>query len=113
MLPITWGSWPKAAMHAPPYSTPDATDIGFNPACRIIQAQRGAAVFFCSGLPAEKSRSKLNFTSKEAPFARRRSGSIAVVLSRVRPLENYSIVYAGSVHLLIIVLISTAALVSR
>jgi hypothetical protein len=33
MLPITWGSWPKAAMHASPNSTPDATDIGFDLAC--------------------------------------------------------------------------------
>jgi hypothetical protein len=45
MLPITWGSWPKAAMHASPNSTPDATDIGFDLACRMIQAERGAAVF--------------------------------------------------------------------
>src|ERR1700739_1351314 len=46
MLPIAWGSWPKAAMPKSPNSTPDATDIGFDLACRVTQAQRGAAVFF-------------------------------------------------------------------
>jgi hypothetical protein len=40
---------------------------------------------------------------------RHRSGSITVVLSRMRPHENYSIVYVGSVHLLIIVPINSAA----
>src|ERR1700739_1463054 len=95
MLPITWGSWPKAAMPKSPTTPPDETDMGFDLACRVTQAQRGAAVFLLwlalatrskylgAGSPRLARRNVLivfNFNSKEAP-GRRRSDRIAVVLS--------------------------------
>jgi hypothetical protein len=68
-------------MHASPNSTPDATDIGFDLACRVTQVQRGAAVFLLwlalatrskypgAGSPRLARRNVLiefNFNSKDA-----------------------------------------------